>query len=64
MPYFERLTQDWLEQLGNRVLAGDFMKVPADQLSELGIDYVFIGSKLVYENQGEADLSQDDRDGM
>ena len=46
------------------VLAGDFMKVPADQLSELGIDYVFIGSKLVYENQGEADLSQDDRDGM
>ncbi len=37
------------------VLAGDFMKIPADQLGELRIDYTFIDGKMVYENHGEPD---------
>ena len=40
------------------VLAGDFMKIPADQLGELRIDYTFVDGKMVYENQGEPDPAE------
>lgn len=37
------------------ILAGDFMAVPAEQLGELGVDYTFVDSHVVYENKGEPD---------
>ncbi len=46
------------------VLAGDFMKVPADQLGELRVDYTFINGKTVYENKGEPDPPSGTRLGM